>query len=632
MRRVRCEEEKIYGKYLKDVRIYRGAFQEELSKGICSANLLSKVEQGKRYPDKLERDRFLERLGENGYDFECYLEDEEYEEWLKRRKIIALLHKGRLAEAGACINELGKEKRIRSKLKQQFLLTMKAQWMELQGVPREKIGPIVEDAVKQTAAHVDVGDMDDVWLSVQELNLILEYITYKKQDNLERHYLELLKYMEREYFDVASKAKMCPKIALYYAELVKSKREMYTEAEWQQKVRAVIEVCSFGLECLRNHEKAYYAVELLQIYEWFIDICYEMDLPEEERRKLLKEKEQAKEFIAMLQTLYKAFDVPEQTLGYLCFYMEYELHSYSDVVRARRKMFGYSKEDMEDVISIRTLERLEAKQLNSQRGTVQAVFKKLGLSTALHRAQIVTDKREAIWLEKKYRQLSNQKEFEKAEEILQQLKELIPMKFRINQQYIFYKECYLSYEQQKLPKEEFLIQAIKCLEFSLPLEAAMKEIKDVKLRNGCIKFGEKYLTNTEATILMHMAIATGINEKNKYYDVLWEYYKWIERQEFPLEQLGMYGFVMSDVADYMGSLGEYRNSNKISRKIVKESLYLRSLDYVERNLYSMMWNKKEQQGFDKQNPEWRRCLKLCIVINLYNKDVFHAEWMRKKLG
>ena len=74
MRKVRCEEEKIYGRYLKDVRLYRGAFQEELSKGICSQTLLSKVELGERYPDKLERDRFLDRLGENGYDFECYFQ------------------------------------------------------------------------------------------------------------------------------------------------------------------------------------------------------------------------------------------------------------------------------------------------------------------------------------------------------------------------------------------------------------------------------------------------------------------------------------------------------------------------------------------------------------------------------
>ena len=149
------------------------------------------------------------------------------------------------------------------------------------------------------------------------------------------------------------------------------------------------------------------------------------------------------------------------------------------------------------------------------------------MSTALHRAQIVTDKWEAVWLEKKHRQVMNQKKYDRAEVFLQQLQEMIPMEFRINQQYISYDKIYLAYKQNKISKEEFLISAEKCLEISLPLDAAMKEIKDVKLKNGCIKLGEKYLTNTETTIVMNMAEANGKKEKNRYYDVLWEYYKWI---------------------------------------------------------------------------------------------------------
>ena len=164
------------------------------------------------------------------------------------------------------------------------------------------------------------------------------------------------------------------------------------------------------------------------------------------------------------------------------------------------------------------------------------------------------------------------------------------------------------------------------------IEDGKRYIENIKSIDDLVKQGEKYLTKTEITILMHMADVNGGNEKNKYYDILWEYYKWVERQEFPTEQLGMYGFVMSEVASYLGNLGAYKESNSISKKIVKESLYFCSLDYVERNLYNMIWNKKEQQGFAEQNPEWKQCLKLCMVIDLYNKDEFHAEWMRRKLG
>ena len=151
-------------------------------------------------------------------------------------------------------------------------------------------------------------------------------------------------------------------------------------------------------------------------------------------------------------------------------------------------------------------------------------------------------------------------------EQIQKLKDMIPMEFRINYQYVFYNNGYLAYQQKRISKEEFLSHAVEYLEMTLALEAAMKEISDEKLRNGCIKSGEKYLTKTEMTILMHMAEANGKNEKNKYFDTLWEYYKWIERQEFPAEQLGMYGFVMSDVADY-------NDSSTIFLLILLESLY-----------------------------------------------------------
>ena len=147
-----------------------------------------------------------------------------------------------------------------------------------------------------------------------------------------------------------------------------------------------------------------------------------------------------------------------------------------------------------------------------------------------------------------------------------------------------------------------------------------------------IKRGEKYLTNTEITILMQLAITFGNSAKNEYYEVLREYYEWMETRHTISEQFGMYGFVMSGVASYLGDRGEFSDSNKISKNLVEESLYTRGLDYVERNLYSMMWNKKEQQGFDEQNPEWRNCLETCIDINFYTKDEFMTEWLRKKLG
>ena len=47
--------------------------QEELGEGIYNVALISRIEQGKFLPNKLIRDRLLERLGESSYDYETYI-------------------------------------------------------------------------------------------------------------------------------------------------------------------------------------------------------------------------------------------------------------------------------------------------------------------------------------------------------------------------------------------------------------------------------------------------------------------------------------------------------------------------------------------------------------------------------
>ena len=622
------------GRYLKGRRKRFKVSAEQLSSGLFDESQICKIEQGERYPSKLSRDRLLGRLGENGYDFECYLKDEEHEKWVERCCIVSLLERGRLEEAELRLKEFQENIKEEQKLEKQFMLVMQAQLLELQGEPEEEVWPLVEEAVSLTVPQIGQVPVSELVLSVQELNLVLEYYSHAEQECIEEYCLDLLHYMEREYFDLASKAMFCPKIALYYGSGVRRHWNYYNDSERYEKAKKVLEVCHFGLECLRNHKKIYFAVELLETKNFFLSevLKNEYAIKPGESDGWKTAQEETARFLKMLKNLYCEFQVPLLTPGYLHFYKEHELYSYGEVVRSRRKMLGLSKEELAELVGIRTLERLESKGIGSQRGTVRLLFEHMGLSTMLHRAQVVTESQDAILLEKKLRQVLNQKQYEEAEGLLGQLREWLPMEFRINMQYVSYWETYISYQLERLSKEEYLEQAIQCLEMTIPLKAAMKEIKDVQLRNGCVRRGEKYLTNTEVTILMHLAIAHGKNISNEYYDTLREYYEWIETRHTISEQLGMYGFVMSGVASYLGNLGEYRHSDKISKKLVKESLYMRSLDYVERNLYSMMWNKKEQQGFDEQNPEWRNCLETCIDINLYTKDEFMTEWLRKKLG
>ena len=96
--------------------------------------------------------------------------------------------------------------------------------------------------------------------------------------------------------------------------------------------------------------------------------------------------------------------------------------------------------------------------------------------------------------------------------------------------------------------------------------------------------------------------------------------------------LGTYGFVMGGISDDMGNQGMYEEATEINKKIVEQSLKARHLEYVEENVYNMMWNEEKRKGLpEKENLERISCMQDCIVIENYNKNKRRENWMKKRL-
>ena len=214
-----------------------------------------------------------------------------------------------------------------------------------------------------------------------------------------------------------------------------------------------------------------------------------------------------------------------------------------------------------------------------------------------------------------------------------QLKSMIPLTEKINWQYISFEEKMLAYDKGEISKEEFMQYAKEALEFTIPLEIAMAEIKDRKLSNGRFRFGEKYLTNMEVTILKNIAKEKGTNVENEYWEGLKEYFEWLEKKTTIPPILGMYGFVMSSVASWMGNMGRYEESSALNEKIMRELLWTRSFSYVHQNMYDLLWNDRKQKGLpmNKENPEWRKGLLECLTVDIFCKDEWRIAWTKERL-
>lgn len=631
------QESKHFGEFLKSQREEKNVERDALGEGLYTPNLMGKLERGERYPDKPVRDRLLARLGESGYDYECFLQPDEYEDWEERRDILDSLDNLKLEKAEQLLDQYEKKHGREETVSRQFLLAMRVQLMKLKGMPKEEWGRILEEAVKLTIPAVDKKPLHQLVVSLQELNLILEYHAYKHPKILQEHCMQLMEYLQKGTFDFECKAMLGAKIALYYCNRDEWKEEKTGIMEQMAKVQRALEVCTGGIEALRDKQKIYFAWELLQKKEQYLIWLLEHKtlFVEKQIEQYEAELTQTKEFYKVIDDLYERFRVPKKTNGFTCFYREHEIYCINDVIRARRRMLGITAEELEGQLLCgkRTLIRLEAKETKVQRAVAQNLFSYLKLSPEMHRAQIITDNQEALRVEEKYRRAHNQRDYERAGKLLQQLKSMIPLTEKINWQYIFYEEKMLAYDKGEISKEEFMQYAKEALELTLPLEIAMAEIRDRKLPNGRFWFGEKYLTNMEVTILKNIANEEGNNIENEYWKVLKEYFEWLEKKCTLSPILEMYGFVMTSVASWMGNMKMYEESNTINKKILCEELWARSLRHVHRNIYGLLWNERKQRGLpmEKEDPEWRQNLIKLLTIDIYCKDELRARNIRRKV-
>lgn len=73
-------KEQSMGRILRRIRIEQGMTQEALVEGICTAGYLSRVENGSQIPSRQIYQLLMERLGESGYSYTYWQEEEEKEQ------------------------------------------------------------------------------------------------------------------------------------------------------------------------------------------------------------------------------------------------------------------------------------------------------------------------------------------------------------------------------------------------------------------------------------------------------------------------------------------------------------------------------------------------------------------------
>lgn len=601
---------------IKKAREIQGITLEGLCKDICSSSLMGRIEKGERYANKELRDRILARLGVCSDGYENFLFYDDYLVWKQKQRIVNSIEKSDFQVAEKLLEAYEKESE-EDKLGRQFCMVMRAQIMQKRHEDKAQIARIYEEAVKLTVSDIDSALIKTLCLSVQELDMILEYERYCHPDRFASRCEEILAYISSEMFDTYSYVKIYPKV-IYYLYISTPDNDR----DWTKLLR----LSSAGIEQLRTTGRTYYFWELLEIREEGLTKLLNTMEAEQDSRK----RQALQNVIDTAKAWREAFDFVHNMCGthrkmdtscYL--YQQKEAYCISDVIRRRREMLGLTKKELcKDICSEKTIGRLEAKKTKPQIDIVRQLFERLNLSGEYQRWQIVTKDVKAFPIVGKIIQCANNRDFKNTQEYLEELGQYASMENPINRQYKERIEVNLKLRQGLISKEDAIIQLEKILAYTIPLQAAIKE-------------GEKYLTNVEIQCLLDIAINIGKSQMNQFYDALIELCNQLENDDGITEHIAVWEMLADAIACLYGNLGEYDKSNEIALKSMRECIYCYRMSRLAVCLYNNIWNYGRQNKKDisdlQEHDDIEKGLSICGILCQICKNFTREMIIKKKL-
>lgn len=547
---------------------------EDLCKGICSFSMIGRIERGERYPDKELRDRILARLGVCSDGYENFLFQEDYLVWKRKQGIVNAIEKSNY-EAAENLLKYYDEAGETDKLGMQFSLVMRAQIMQKQNEAHERIARLCEEAVKLTVPDIDCRAVGELCLSVQELDMILEYERYCHPERLASRCEEILTYIKSDMFDIYSYVKIYPKVVYY---LYISTPE--ADRNWTRTLR----LCNDGIEQLRTAGRMYYLWELLEIKkEGMTKLLHQVgDSKGAITRQTLENiVKTTADWLDALDFVHNLCETHRRMESSCYLYQQKEAYCISDVIRRRREMLGLTKKKLcEGVCSEKTIGRLEANKTKPQLAVVRRLFEKMNLSGEYQRWQIATNDVRAFPIYDEIGRSINNCDCERVEVLLVELKKYVSMKNILNRQYEERIQIIVQLQEGKITKKIAKECFKTVMEFTLPFQAALCR-------------GEKYLTNAEIQCLINIVVYTKEEENDGIFDMLMELCTQMEQDNEIAEHISLWESIMTNYANTYGSLGEYIKSNKVSLKIMKECIHCYRMGTLVLNLYSMAWNIEE---------------------------------------
>lgn len=625
-----------FGKYLTELRRKYNVSMNVVCDGICDQSVMSRIENGEREVSKLVQDRLLGRLGVAPENFENMVFSDEYERWKVRQKIVNLIMNEKIDSAEELLEKMYSENTLCERrkmiedldavLEMQFYYAMKAQIQQYKNVDGKQIRGIYKQALKQTVNGFEKSmGLNDFFknrrFSVEELNLLIEYVRYLPVSKGITSIRNIVKYIETSNLDKLAKANVYPK-AVYFLYMLESKRGI----ENNKKIMKLLEAITEAIEYLRNSLRIFYLYELLDAKMKLISMCDE-SLAEKYNFHIadLKNKDMVdvnymdrygntgqysfeEQYIwckfasLVLDDIYARSKVRKDTFEYCYIYVDRDVYCIEDVIRIRRKMLKMSMGNLcRDICSERTISRLERKLMKPQAAQIHKLFERLGLSCEFSRTELTTSDINAQEILRQIRMCMNNGNSDKADELLSRFSERVDCTIAQNKQIMLRVKACSMRMGKKISDMKFVEYIKDALECTLPYKVAVAD-------------GEKYMSNGEISCINNILVtkSSEIKEVEECYNALLKLY---QNDDMIMNFLSMYEFVMQPVASYCGDCGRYDKADEIEKTLLINTMMNRRLTIAPMVIYCLLWNNLQRKnknlslnGKVDKDLELRKCL------------------------
>ena len=476
------EPDQDFPKFLKRVRKEENVYLEQLAEGLMAVSQLARIEKGQRPIPKNMRDRLLGRLGIASDLYENLLNIEDYAAWEHQRNILHAIERREPERALELIGAYERQAPVRDKIKRQFCLMMTAEVLKLQKADQDEIAACYAAAVKCTVPDIEELCLERKLLSIQEINMILEYEYYHKEKDFADRCRELMVFVEHVVYDDLSKVKIYPKIVHYYLQETFAKDAHPGTEEVGESLR----ICDQAIEMLRNTGRAFYLLELLEMKARLLESMGQQLQESEELRSAYQECTQLADLFRKLSAEYS---VPAYMRDCVYLYQQRWVFYIGDVLRIRREMYGLTQKELcSGICSVKTLRRAEKKESNMQQAYLGVLLRRLGLSKEFQRSRIVVSDREALKIRDQILVCRNNRDFGKCRELLNQIQEKISYDIPQNKQYLIDLEATLDWMESKITCKEYAEKEEEALQCTLNLKELIikREIFLTEMEVSCI--------------------------------------------------------------------------------------------------------------------------------------------------